>query len=43
MSNEENKEQEGGLIENIAEAAGEIVGTAVETVSTAATTVTVGP
>ena len=40
MSNEENKEQEGGLIENIAEAAGEVVGAAVETVTTAAETVT---
>ena len=40
MSNEENKEQEGGLIESIAEAAGEVVGTAVETVSSAADTVT---
>ena len=40
MSNEENKEQEGGLIENIAEAAGEAVGSVVETVTHAAEAVT---
>ena len=40
MSNEENKEQEGGLIENIAETVGEAVGTATEAVSGVAETVT---
>lgn len=40
MSNEENKEQEGGLIESIAETAGEVVGAAVDSVSSAAETVT---
>ena len=40
MSNEENKEQEGGLVENIAETVGEIVGTATEAVSGAAESVT---
>ncbi len=40
MSNEENKEQEGGLIENIAETIGEVVGTAAEAVSGAVDTAT---
>ena len=40
MNNEENKEQEGGLIENIAETVGEAVGSAAEAVSGAVETVT---
>lgn len=36
MSNEENKEQEGGVIETVVETAGEVVDTAVEAVATAA-------
>ena len=40
MSNEENKEQEGGLIENIAEAAGEVVSNVAETVTGAVETAT---
>ena len=40
MSNEENKEQEGGLVENIAETVGEIVGSAAEAVTGAAESVT---
>ena len=43
MSNEENKEQEGGLVENLANAAenlGEVVGNVTETVAAAAEAVT---